>query len=592
MAARLAHRGPDGEGEWMPEQPGPPLALVHRRLAIRGAGADGAQPAVGRRGVLAFNGELFGLDDLRLQIAAKGERISGRSDTEVLLRALDTWGMPDVLSRVRGQFAFVWWCSAEQKLYLVRDRVGVRPLYFSVLGPRLAVASEQKALLQLPWIERRFSASGMFRFLTMGRTDDVPFKTLIEGIESMPAGHFAAWDGVTLDVKRYHRFELEAAQTTATDIRRELRRAVAEQLVSDVPIGVTISGGLDSSAIVAVADDIRQQEGSERPLHVFAFHDALAQADERPYQDAVISALKSSHVVHWVSSSACQLVDDFDRYVDSQEEPFADVSSYGESRLAAAAAANGVRVLLNGIGGDEVFLGYPGFCAPLFVDLVRGGHFGALRDLVTVWPQVVGGPEGSGSLVARSAHQLLPSRIRNAVGLIRHASGLELPLRMTTAGLRESCTPTRQRQVGDWSGAMMLEALESWATPRFLQHSDRMCLASGVESRVPLLDEGVIRAALAIPPCQRVGSLGLKHLLRIAVGDLLPPLVAARRWKLGFHLPLTPYVHALEEPLRAGHQVLLQELGGGPDWAALGPAARWRFGTLGAYLGWARAQGR
>ncbi len=590
LSQALFHRGPDGGGQWDAQDASVPLVIGHRRLAIRGLGEQGAQPMQGTHSVLSFNGELFGVAGVRRDLLAKGVVLRGSSDTEILLCALEQWGIPGALARLQGQFAFVWWTHAEQKLYLVRDRVGIRPLYWAQVGSRLAVASEQKALLLLPWVDASPAIDPMRRFLAMGRTDDVPFDTLLAGVRSLPAGHWACWDGSALHIARYDRIDAAPPVASIDQLRLELVRAVDEQLVSDVPIGATVSGGLDSSTVVALADQARVTRSDTTTLHLFAYHDERAEQDESLYQKAVIKAVRSPSQAHWVSSSPELLAQRFARYVHHQEEPYGDVSSYAEFCLAEEAHSHGVKVLLSGLGGDEVFVGYVSFFGPLVLDLLRKGDFAALRQTALVAPEVFGRPGTAWLPFAAAAYHALPARLRNAWSAVRNARSAGLRTVDVLAGGADAWRTWHRHDGRGPTNAALRGAVESWCIPRYLLHSDRMGLAHGVEGRVPLLDDGVIRTAFGIPPAQRVGVHGLKASLRRAVGDLLPRAVAERRWKLGFHAPLNAYVKALEEPLRAGHQLTCEILGGGPGWDTLPPSARWTWGALGSYLRWARAQ--
>ena len=588
LSRRLAHRGPDGEGIWTGERV--PLALAHRRLAIRGLGEQGAQPMLGARSVLVFNGELFGADDLQRELVGRGVRFRGTSDTEILLHALESFGVEDALPRISGQFAFVWWNADEQRLHLVRDRVGIRAVYYAVQGQRLVAASEQKAILPLPWVDTTPSADAMLRFLVLGRTDDVPGETLLAGIRSLPASHRAVWDGRELRITRYARIECEPPVSGPLEIRRELERAVEEQLVSDVPIGATVSGGLDSSSVALLADRARIRRGETTLLHLFAYHDNAAEQDESDYQRAVLGAIKSPHEVHWVSSSPAELRDRFGRYIHHQEEPYSDVSSYAEYCLAEQAHRNGVKVLLNGLGGDEVFVGYPTFFGPLLLDILRSGDLDALKETVRVAPDVLARSGTGWFPIVGALYHAAPGRLRNAVTALRSARLSGIRGALAWRSVRDAWS---RWHVHDGRGALnaaLRGSIESWCIPRYLLHSDRMGLAHGVEGRVPLLDDRVIRAAFGVPPADRVGATGLKASLRAAVSDVLPPLVRDRAWKLGFHAPLPAYVAALDEPLRAGHAAAQAVLSDGPEWGALLPPDRWRWGALGSYLLWTKGQ--
>jgi asparagine synthase (glutamine-hydrolysing) len=589
MADTLRHRGPDGQG--LTVEAAVPLAMAHRRLAIQGLGDQGAQPMAhpDGRGVLLYNGELFGADGLRAALAGEGVVFQGSSDTEILLHALARWGVEGTLAGISGQFAFAWFDAARRTLFLARDRVGIRPLYYAESEGRLAVASEQKALLLLRWVDRTPRPEALLRYLALGRTDDVPGETMLAGIRSLPAGHYAEWDGTTLRAHRYYRTATPVPASTVTDVRAHLERAVAAQLVGDVPLGATVSGGLDSSTVALLADRARLASGASTKLHLFAYHDALAEKDERPYQQYVLEAMKSPHEVHWVSSSPARLRDGFERYIHHQEEPYGDVSSYAEYAVADEAARHGVKVLLSGLGGDEVFLGYPTFLAPLLLDLVAEGRVAEALSVLHVTPSL--GDISAWTPLSAAAYHAIPCRLRNALSAARAARRTgRLPVHLALAAARDAFRTFHTHDGRGNTNAVLRSAVESWSIPRYLSHSDRMGLAAGVEGRVPLLDEGVIRAAWGIPVAARFGPNGLKASLRAAAGHVLPPAVRDRAWKLGFHVPLGAYVRALDEPLRVGHGVVGLALDVTPPaWESLGPAARWLWGNLGAYLGWASA---
>ncbi len=587
-ADRLRHRGPDGEGLWV--APWGTVALAHRRLAIRGLGMQGAQPMIdpAGAGVLSFNGELFEVEPLREELARGGVAFRGSSDTEILSHALARWGVADTLPRIHGQFAFAWLELATRRLHLVRDRLGIRPLYFARAAGRLAVASEQKALLPLAWVDRSPRTDAMLRYLALGRTDDVEGETLIAGIASLPAAHHAIWDGRAFSLGRYWRLDEQPAPTAAPELRAHLERAVGGQLVSDVPVGAMVSGGLDSSTVTLLADLDRRQHGAREPLHLFAYHDEQAEADERVYQRAVLEAVRGPCEVHWVSSSPRRFVADLDHYLAHQEEPYQDLSSYAEYCIAREASLHGVKVLLNGLGGDEVFVGYPAYFGPLVRELVATGELRAALQLYRSAGQIAGtgGGRARRNLMLAALYHSLPAPARNAVMALRAGwkGGLRGPILARAAGdAWRTWHPSDGRHA---TNASLRASIESWSLPRYLTHSDRMCLAFGVEGRVPLLDETLIERAFGVPVGSRLSRRGLKEGLRQAVANVLPPLVRDRTWKLGFHAPITPYVDAAEEPLRAGLDEVRRELDAPVDWTALPVAARWRWGNLGCYLKW------
>lgn len=586
MISRIRHRGPDGDGVWTAESS--PLALGHCRLAIRGLGEQGAQPMQDHRGrgVLSFNGELFGVEPTRRDLERLGVPFRGTSDTEVLAEALAEWGVEETLSRIHGQFAFVWWDHLTRRLVLARDPIGIRPLYWTAAAGRLAAASEQKALMGLPWVDRTPNRAAMLRYLLMGRTDEVPGETMLEHVQALEPGHFLVWDGTAARNSRYLRIPVEVAATSVADLRRELDRSVAEQLVADVTVGCMVSGGLDSTTVLMLADRARVEAGTREPLHLFAYHDALAESDEREFQQAALDSVKSPKVVHWVSSSPRQLRDEFDTYVAHQEEPYGDASSYAEFCIARRAKESGVKVLLAGLGGDEVFLGYPAFMGPAMLDLLRGLELRSAVEMVQVSSELAGTGDAAPRPVLAAAYHAVPASIRNAATAWRSSSGLALSRRARLRGCSDAAVRWHRHDGSRHANAAQRGSIESWCIPRYVLHSDRMTLAHGVEGRVPLLDVGLIEVAFGIPVNQRVGPRGLKEALRRAAADVLPEAVLERRWKQGFHAPLRAYVRELDSMLQARAEHAARALRQRLRWGSLPVHARWRWGNLGAYLQW------
>ena len=538
--------------------------------------------------VLVFNGELFGAEPLRRALESRGHRFSGKSDTEILLVALREWGIPGALNRIRGQFAFAYLSARSNELLLARDRVGIRPLYFAQLADKLAFASEQKSLLHLRWVDRTPHQPQLLRYLTLGRTDDIPLETMLRGVQSLPAGHWARWVDGGLAIERYDRIDTQPGPSTIADVSRELRRAVEEQLVGEVPMGAMVSGGVDSSAVALLADQVRADRGSSEPFHIFLYHDQRAEHDERAYQQAVLASFKTAHSVHWVSSSPEEFRLLFDLYVEHQEEPYGDISSFAEFVIAREAKSVGVKVLLGGLGGDEVFLGYPWFLGSLTLELTTQRKFATLRSLMGSVAEVTGqSPLGQLRVLLASGYYALPASFRNALMAGRSARSTHLPLGALAAASSDAWHSFHAFDGRGRTNATLRSAIESSCIPRFLLHSDRVCLASGVEGRVPLLDDGVVRAAFGVPIGERVGESGLKRTLREAVRDVLPAEVLNRRWKLGFHAPLVPYVEAIEPRLRAGMDRTARALQmPPPEWVGLAAALKWRWGALGEYLNW------
>ncbi len=228
-----------------------------------------------------------------------------------------------------------------------------------------------------------------------------------------------------------------------------------------------------------LADRARLEGGVSSKIHLFAYHDTLAEHDERAYQRAVLDAMKSPHEVHWVSSTPARLAADYERYVHHQEEPYGDISSYAEYTIAHEAARHGVKVLLNGLGGDEVFVGYPSFLGPLMLDVLRERRFAEAVEILRVTPSL--GEISRFNAIFAAAYHALPARLRNTLMAARAGRSGGLPRALTLHAARDAF---RDYHLHDGHGAVnaaLRGSIESWSIPRFLAHSDRMGLAAGVE---------------------------------------------------------------------------------------------------------------
>ncbi len=533
MRDALTHRGPDGAGVWM----GGPVALGHRRLAI--VDVDGGhQPMSNEDGTVwvVFNGEIYNHADLRPDLIAQGHRYRTRSDTETIVHLYEAYG-DGLVDRLQGMFAFAVWDTVRRRLLLARDRLGIKPLYYAIAGGQLLFASEIKALVAGGW-RPRFNEDVLPEFLANRYVSGT--ETLFAGVRKLAPGHLLSWtpeSGVTL--RRYWRLPAPATPDTsgslgeeAETLRESLRGAVRRHLMSDVPLGVFLSGGLDSSALAALAAS--EVTG---PLQTFSVGFREAAANELPYARRVARALGAEH--HEVQVTPGEYFEALPDLVWRQDEPLAFTSNvplYFVSRL----AQSHVKVVLTGEGADELFLGYNRYRVTLWNERL-GALMGAVmppalrhevRDLVPRLPRRLRryvsrsflGVEQTCRALFFDNFAVFPARQQRRV-LAR--DGRRDPYEF---GLR-----CYQQAAGGALDRMSATDLQTYLC-ELLMKQDRMSMAASIESRVPFLDDVLVGEVARMPSRLKLHGWQTKAVLRRAVARLLPPEILTRR-KMGFPVP-------------------------------------------------------
>ncbi len=506
MGSRLARRGPDAAGLWLSARCG----LVHRRLVVVDP-EGGAQPMArdegGRRCVITYNGELYNTEELRRELAGRGYRFRSRSDTEVLLTAYMEWG-PACLARLNGIFAFGVWDEAAQTLFLARDRLGVKPLFYARRGSAFLFASEQKALLAHPRVKPEVDEEGLNEIFAVG-PGRTPGHGLFRGVAELRAGCWLAVRPTGVRRGRYWslpcRRHREGPAETAAQVRWLLQDAVERQLVSDVPVGAFLSGGIDSSAVSALAAVALARQG-RGPLATFSVEYAGDESYFRPnpfepeadgpWARLVAAWLGSRHQV--VRLDPRELAVTLDEAMTARDAPgMADVDT--SLYLFCREVRGTVTVALSGEGADELFGGYPWFRE----EAPSPGGFPWLRmvreraALLAPWVREILRPEEYAAERHRAALAEAPS----------------LP--------GEAETDARLRRVAYLSLTRFLATL--------LERKDRMSMASGLEVRVPFLDHRLVEYAWNIPWEIRSAGGAPKGILRLALASMLPREVLERR---------------------------------------------------------------
>jgi asparagine synthase (glutamine-hydrolysing) len=590
MLARIAHRGPDGEGLVVRRVGKRVATLGHRRLSIVDL-AGGAQPMedagtrerAGARAIVAFNGEIYDHAATREALEREGARFATEhSDTETLVAGFAQWGEA-IVPRLGGMFAFAAMDLRSGEVLLARDRSGIKPLYWARLpehtfpGGGLAYASELHALLEVPGIAPRLDDDGLASFLFSDYTH--PPHSIVSGVQKLAPGELLILrpDGTEDGPRRYVPPQIpeQGAAPDARELLATLGDAVESQLMSDVPLGVFLSGGLDSSVVAALAHQRLARRGGRPRLQAFCIGFEEASFDESAHARAVSAHLGLEHVEEVLSPRA--MLDVIDEVLDHLDEPLGDhsiVPTYLLCRL----AARHVKVALGGDGADELFGGYPTYVAHaphtrLVAPVVRAANAGLGAARIARWLERV---------PASDRYQALDWKLKRFVGRwdddlvrrhLRWMSSLDLPALADAMGPRARVPATLSEPHRWWDDPVTTATTLDFATympGSVLTKVDRASMAHGLEARPPFLDEGVLALARRLPASARVrGSVG-KVLLREAARELVPAPILDRK-KHGFSVPLAAW---LRGPLSARLDAILAD---SPVWSALArdPFVRW-----------------
>jgi asparagine synthase (glutamine-hydrolysing) len=543
MVNLLAHRGPDDEGLFV----APGIGLGMRRLSIIDL-AFGRQPMVNEDETLrlVFNGEIYNFRELRSDLVRRGHRFRTQSDTEVLLHLYEEMG-PLCVDRLRGMFAFALWDAPRKRLFLGRDRMGKKPLYYWHRDGLFLFASEIKALLSHPAVSRDVDWTALHHYLAFGYTP--ADRSIFEGIRKLPPAHTATLSEGGLALQRY--WALPPGDSIPTSrasvhevtarVRNALREAVRLRLESDVPLGVFLSGGIDSSAVVA---SMREVTGQRIATFSIGFGRAASSFDELPYARMVAERFETDHHEEVLEPKVADLLPAIVHHFD---EPFADSSAI-PTFVVAQATARHVKVALSGIGGDETFAGYPRYLglrlSERYAKLPRW-----LRSVSgAVVPRLFPESEASRNLgdwarrFVNGADRPLPERY---IGWTRFFCRTYL-LRMATPALQERWPDDVEaahhaafagRADDDpVDGALRID-LSTYLPDDLLVMADRMSMVHSLELRAPFCDHEIIEESLRIASGLKIPGFRLKGLLKAAFADVLPPRVLSHR-KQGFMIPL------------------------------------------------------
>jgi len=564
MMQALRHRGPDDEGYLLADSgaaracahrgtdtaagidasplpslapEGSDLALGHRRLAIidLSPGGHGPMPSADRMLWITYNGEVYNYLELRDELLARGHVFQTASDTEVLLAAYAEWG-EDALAHLNGMFAFAIYDVRRRVLFAARDRFGVKPFFYHHAGPGLfAFASEIKGLLAHPRVPGVVHEPTLAGFLTRGQLDEGT-QTFFEGIRSLPAAHRLTLDLRTGALALSRWYDIPAAEARAADpeaFRALLEDAVRLRLRSDVDVGTCLSGGLDSSSLVALTARLRQGDRGRRAFSILYDEPGMI---ERPFVQSVVAA--TGVEAHETSASAADLLADLPALIRHQDEPIPSAGPFSHWRVMRLAHEHGMKVLLDGQGADEILAGYPYQLGPFFGEVAgRAGLWRAVGEARAA-SRVTGRPLAFHLGLLAYQRLPLPSALRRlAVG--RFSTHTHVPAAMLEPALAAQ-VPAQAGERHVPRATLREERLANlWQTslPALLRYEDRNSMAFGIEARTPFLDYRLVEHAMALPAEALVKGGWSKAILRDAMRGVLPEDVRLRRDKLGFTTP-------------------------------------------------------
>lgn len=539
MTRLLAHRGPDGDGHYVQGNVG----LGHRRLSIIDL-STGAQPLTNEDETvwIVFNGEIYNFQELRERLVKRGHVFRTKSDTEVIVHLYEDEGA-ECVQQLRGMFAFAIWDTKRRRLIVARDRVGIKPLYYFDDGHSLWFASELKAILADPTVRREVNVTGIRKFLAFNYLPGE--ETLFQGIYKLLPGHYlvAEASGVTTRCYWDLRFPEKRPPMSfdeAVDQLRELLGAtVRDHMIADVPVGVLLSGGVDSSAITSLA-----VQATDKQIKTFTVgFDGDQVVDERPFARMVAEKFGTDH--YDISISEDDFWSFLSSYVWHMEDPVCEppaVALYYVSKL----ARNHVKVLLSGEGGDEAFAGYPNYPNMLKLERIRAALGPLARPVGTVAARAgvwLGNERAHryGNALGRPLADCYYSRTSGPTSFFQlRADEFFTPGFLTAS---RSLVPGRDiadllKPAGKWGllDQMLYVDSKTWLPDDLLVKADKITMANSVELRVPLLDHVMMEFAASLPPHFKVGKGDTKRVLKATFAKLLPEDVLKRK-KAGFPVP-------------------------------------------------------
>lgn len=546
MLQFLKHRGPNDEGTYFDSS----LGLGHRRLSILDLSSAGHQPMSNMDGTiwLVFNGEIYNYKSLRDQLKSRGYKFQSQTDTEVILHAYEEFGV-DCLQKFNGMWAFALWDSRKKRLFCSRDRFGIKPFYYYLKNQKFLFASEIKALLCDSEIPRQPNDQVIYEYLVFDRVD-YGEETFFAGIKQLLPAHYLVIERGKINVHRYWdlnpkksfgKLSLEQAGEKFLNL---LEDSVSLRLQSDVSLGSCLSGGIDSSSIVCLINRLLQGNkgvhsdaiGARQKTFSSCFEDL--RFDEREYIETVTS--KTGALSYYIFPKGEELFNDLPHFLWHQEQPVVGTSQYAQWCVMKLVHEEGVKVILDGQGGDELMAGYPIFFRSFLEDLILTFQWNRFSKESKALSEKFGFPYTWKRVAADMIKPYFPNRLlqwrRRLLGRYED----QVP--SLSFDFLRKMTPKKRMYLNKYSGGLndhLYRLLTADRLPSLLRYEDRSSMAFSIEARVPFLDHRVVELVFALPNKFKIKDGTTKILLRQATKGILPEKVRSRMDKMGFVTPQT-----------------------------------------------------
>ncbi len=549
MTDVIRHRGPDDEGFHVQG----PVGLGMRRLSIIDR-ATGQQPIYNEDGSMAivFNGEIYNHNELRRELRSLGHVFKTHSDTEAILHAYEEWGV-DCPNKLNGMFGFAIWDGRRSQLFIARDRLGVKPMYYCSDGQRLIFASELKSILQIPDVDRRMNLKALDNFLTF---EYIPSPlSIFENIQKLPQAHYLLYRNGQVQIGRYWRLTYTASGRSEAELADELAALLQDatriRLMSEVPLGAFLSGGLDSSSIVAM-----MARSSDRPVKTFSIGFSNSTYNELPYARTIAARFQTEHHEEIITPDAVRLTE---RIVWQLDEPFGDFSVF-PTLMVSEMARKHVTVILSGDGGDELLAGYDTYLADRMAR--KAGWLPAAWRRRLLDPLVLSLPptEKKKGLINKARRFVeglrLPADLQHVRWMIfmqqlekQQLYRLEImqaiashdPYDFIRAAFQD-CTSTIPLDQQEYVDIM------TYLADDILVKVDRMSMLVSLEARTPFLDYRFVEFCASLPPNLRLKGNTSKYLLKRAMQGFLPESILSRG-KEGFSIPIKQWMKNELKPM-------------------------------------------
>jgi asparagine synthase (glutamine-hydrolysing) len=533
------------------------MILLHRRLSIIDLNAGGHQPMCIDDGKywIVFNGEIYNYIEIREELKLKGCQFKSESDTEVVLHAYQQWGKK-CLEKFNGMWAFVIFDKAKNILFGARDRFGVKPFYYYKDKDVFAFASEQKALVKMPFIKTGIRSEAVYDYFVKGEIEYEPLSFFKHINELFPAHYFELHiDTGNLREERYYvletnhafeKFDANQFDTAKNKVSELLNNAIALRLRSDVPVGACLSGGIDSSGIVSIMDHLNKSNGNTEKIKLFtaSFNDVMI--DESPYAARV--AEQTNSVFYRVFPKADELINDLENLIYCQDVPIWSTSTYAQFRVMKQAKESGIKVVLDGQGGDELFGGYHSYIYNYWTELLRQFKLGLLhKEMSSFLPWYLRYNFFLKQHLRFSTIRRMPTFVqyqinRNYFGDFYYLN----PIFLNEYKHRLNSEPVPKNL-----NKMLLQEFSNTRLKSYLKCEDRCSMWHSIESRTPFADDiKLIEYAFQLPSSYKIKNGVNKYILRESLRGMVPDIILNRKDKMGFATPNSTWIREIRDAVR------------------------------------------